>query len=142
MTEKPDERVKPNGRQHRRDSIGIKVRYAVAIITALIAAFAATEALVRANDAIHRVEMAQRVELALHARSIQLIYQTDYRLCLRGQVTRAALNLHIANDPKPHTRALPLYDCTPDLHGGTAARLTAKQTRAFEHYVLTAKNPP
>jgi Tfp pilus assembly protein PilX len=59
--------------------------------------------------------------------AITLIRQTDYRLCVRGQVTRVALNIDRAHDEP----TLPLYDCTPDLKGGQARRLTAAQARVL-----------
>jgi hypothetical protein len=70
--------------------------------------------------------------------AIVLIRQAEYRLCVRQQIVRAAINLDQGHDEP----VLPLYDCKPDLEGGTATRLNAKQTKAFEQYVRTAKNLP
>jgi len=38
-------------------------------------------------------------------------------------------------------RALPLYNCVPNLDGGAATPLTAAQTKVFEHFILTARDP-
>lgn len=96
----------------------------------------------KAQMAFAKADQALTTTENLHTQAIVRIYQTDYRLCYRGQVTRAALNLYILADPRHDTRLLPLYDCTPNLTGGVAKRLTPAQTKAFERYVLTAKNPP
>lgn len=56
----PDERTASNGREHRRDSIGIRVRYAVAIIVALIAAYGATKAYTTANSL--RIDVQNQVK--------------------------------------------------------------------------------
>jgi hypothetical protein len=91
---------------------------------------------------IDRLQQANIVTLrkadADHVASIKIIYGTDYRLCLRQQIVRAAVDLD-RNHDEP---ILPLYDCKPDLHGGVATRLTPAQTAAFEQYVRTAKNLP
>jgi hypothetical protein len=63
--------------------------------------------------------------------AIEVIRQTDYRLCVRQQVVRVAINLDRAHD-EPH---LPLYDCAPDLKGGQARQLDAAQARALADWV-------
>ena len=75
---------------------------------------------------------------ATTAHLIYLIYQTDYRLCLRGQVTRAAIDLDTRHDEP----TLPLYNCTPDSHGGKAVLFTPSQRATFLHYVKTGRNLP
>lgn len=93
------------------------------------------------NDADARATArALRAENARQDQAIVRARRAEYRLCLRGQVTRAALNIHAARDH--HRLVLPLYDCTPNITGGPAARLSPAQTRAFEHYVQTSKSLP
>ena len=72
------------------------------------------------------------------AEAIDNARQTEYRLCLRQQVVRAAISLDSLHD-EPH---LPLYDCTPNKVGKPATLLTPAQSKAFLHYVRTAKNLP
>lgn len=84
---------------------------------------------------------------ALQDKALKAIRLTDYRICHRGQITRAALNLNVAADrktPTPHTAGITfvLYDCTPNKNGQPAVPLTPAQTKAFEHYVETTKNLP
>ena len=70
--------------------------------------------------------------------AIVLIRQTNYRLCVRQQIVRAAINLD-ENGDEPR---LPLYDCTPDLTGGEAKLLTPAQRKKFLAYVKAGKNLP
>jgi hypothetical protein len=73
------------------------------------------------------IDAALRKANAQQDQAIVLIRQADYRLCLRQQVTRAAINL----DRDLDEPTLPLYDCTPNLTGGKARPFTPSQTRAF-----------
>jgi hypothetical protein len=77
-----------------------------------------------------------RLANAREDQAIVLIRHTDYRLCYRSMVTRAAINLDKTNDEL----RLPLYDCTPNLDGGAAIRMTPAQTAKFLRYVKSAKN--
>ena len=83
------------------------------------------------TDSIKDLEKSDVVILK-HADSardaaIVAIRKTEYRLCIRSQITRVALNLDKDHDEP----TLPLYDCTPDLTGGQAKLLTPKQAEAF-----------
>jgi hypothetical protein len=107
------------------------------LIAGVMSAYAIHVASVADHDA-QRITRLERVDVAdlhhaddQHERSVQLIRQTDYRLCLRGQVTRAAIN----SDKDHDEPRLALYDCSPDLRGGVAVRLTAAQAAAFERQV-------
>ena len=70
--------------------------------------------------------------------AIALIRQAEYRICLRQQVVRAAVNADQDHDEP----TLPLYDCTPDLTGGQATRLNTKQTAAFAARVKRNRYTP
>jgi hypothetical protein len=74
---KPDERTHVNGRENRRDSIGIRVRYGVAIIVALIAAYGAYRANETANSVkdvtrsnCHQIELLKGTIRVVVARSL------------------------------------------------------------------------
>ena len=61
------------------------------------------------------------------------IHQAEYRICVRQMVNRASIDAGSGDDePK-----LPLYDCTPNLKGVPAHRMTAAEAAAFEQYVKT-----
>ena len=59
--------------------------------------------------------------------AIRLIREAEYRICVRQQVVRVAINQDRYHDEP----ALPLYDCTPNLTGFPARRLTASQAEKF-----------
>ena len=80
--------------------------------------------------ALHRVDLQ-------HDESLKLIRQTDYRLCVRQQVVRAAINLDRGHD-EPN---LKLYDCTPDLTGGVATSATPAQAAALKRAVRNGTAP-
>ena len=77
-------------------------------------------------------------------RADSAIHATDFRLCYRGQVTRAGIDTNIAGDRRHHVpnagRQLPLYDCRPNKTGGVAIRMTDRQAAIFENYVQHAPN--
>lgn len=85
----------------------------------------------------HDDEIA-RLAIKRQDQAIVLIRKTNYRLCLRGQITRAAINIDVTRDEP----LLPLYNCRPNLIGESAKRLTPKQTKSFESYVSTTPNLP
>ena len=66
--------------------------------------------------------------------------RAEYRICLRQQVTRAALINHTIADKSPIV--LPLYSCRPNLDGGQATILSPKQRAAFLARVAQGKNLP
>jgi hypothetical protein len=65
------------------------------------------------------------------ADAIKAARQAEYRICVRQQIIRAAIDLDTGHD-EPR---LPLYDCKPNLRGQPARRLTPPQSRTFEAYV-------
>lgn len=94
------------------------------------------------SDSISRLQAENAIQTqqanARQDRAIVAARKAEYRICLRQQITRAALALDKNND-EPR---LALYDCTPDLEGGEARLLTPKERRRFLHYVLTGKHVP
>jgi len=73
------------------------------------------------------------------------VEKATYRVCFRQMVVRVDLNLNIDADNEHLERfagrALPIYNCTPDLTGDAATLLTPTQTKVFENFVQTAPNP-
>ncbi len=65
--------------------------------------------------------------------TIQAAHRAEYRICQRQMVNRAAIDLPLGND-EPH---LALYDCTPNLKGQPARRLSDSEAQAFEQHVRT-----
>jgi hypothetical protein len=60
------------------------------------------------------------------------LYATDWRICVRQMEVRAALILHVDVDSRePLYRYLPIFDCRPDLYGGTATLLSPKDQAAY-----------
>ena len=55
----------------------------------------------------------------------------EFRICVRQQVVRVAINI----DRNADEPTLPIYDCTPNKYGGVARRLTPAETRAYERKV-------
>ena len=109
------------------------ITYIVIITIALAAGTAIALKKISDNtDSIKDLEKSDVVILK-HADSardaaIAAIRKTEYRLCMRSQVTRVAINIDKDHDEP----TLPLYDCTPDLTGGQAKLLTPKQAEAFK----------
>lgn len=95
-----------NGRRRRVDLVLVTFALAVAVLSA--ATF----------QALQRVGDAER-----------LIRDTEYRLCVRVNDTRAVLILH--GPPPIATAKLSLYDCAPDLTGAKATVLDARERTAF-----------
>lgn len=67
--------------------------------------------------------------------AISAARQAEYRICVRQMVDRAVVDVTKNNDE----RHLPIYDCTPNLTGHPARRLTQSETLRWDHYVQTAK---
>ena len=63
--------------------------------------------------------------------AIDAARRAEYRICVRQQINRAAIDLPHQND-EPH---LPLYDCTPNLKGKPARRLSPAEATALEDHV-------
>jgi hypothetical protein len=57
--------------------------------------------------------------------------RAEYRICVRQMIVRAILDTEAGNDEA----RLPVYDCTPNLHGRPARRLAARQAALFEAHV-------
>lgn len=80
---------------------------------------------IKINRAAHDKQVDYAIASSRHA---------AYRICVRQMVGRVAVNLDKDHDE----RTLPLYDCTPNLFGGAAIRLTAKQSRVYTEQIRRA----
>lgn len=85
----------------------------------------------------HNARQRQVIEKALtlanqrQDEALVLVRKAAYRLCVREQRIRIAINLDRSRDEP----SLVLYDCTPNLTGGAARPLTATQIRDCLRYV-------
>jgi hypothetical protein len=82
-------------------------------------------------------------QLAGHDRGDKLaIYATDYRICIRQMEVRASIIIHVRASNGTLDRFLPIFDCTPDLAGQEARRLSATEEAAyikhFDHHAALA----
>jgi hypothetical protein len=95
-------------------------------------------------DMIHDLEQsnAETFRLSQRAQDSALIEakqaldaarQAEYRICVRQMINRAVLD----TDRHGDERHLPLYDCTPNLAGNPARRLTPAEMRAFGRKVAS-----
>ena len=135
------------GRGARGGVIAVE-HHGILIFTMLVAIALSIGTLIllsRVNDQKDQISNLERADVKIlkladanHQASIKLIYETDYRLCLRQQVVRVAINQDRDHDEP----SLPLYDCTPDLTGGQAKRLTPAQTAKFIEQIKHAGFTP
>jgi hypothetical protein len=68
--------------------------------------------------------------------------RAEWRICVRQQVTRAAILLDERDEGHSVVFHLPLYDCAPNLTGGAARLLNASGRNAFLRHVSVATNLP
>jgi hypothetical protein len=66
-------------------------------------------------------------------RQVVAARRAEYRICTRQMVNRAALDTDLTKD---EGKLLPLYDCSPNLVGRPARRLTDGEASAYRMKVL------
>lgn len=86
----------------------------------------------RVSTNTDRIDRIVRNEVVHATQAEHAIWATDYRICVRQMQLRAALILHVDFHPDRRLlRSLPIFDCTPDLQGKPARKLTQAEARAY-----------
>jgi len=74
-----------------------------------------------------RVQRNEEADIKQVNAAIMAAQKAEYRICLRQMINRAVIDSDKANDE----RRLPLYDCTPNLHGKPARRFSTEEAANF-----------